>query len=182
MTVAPVIAVVGPSGVGKDSVMAALEARAVGFKRARRVITRPVGEDGEDFDRVSEAVFEQMAQRGDFAVHWSAHGMRYGVPLEIEELRKDASAVLVNLSRAVLTQAQGVFGDLVVISLKADPKVLMHRLSERGRESGPEQARRLQRASAPLPQGLQSVIEIDNSGALEHTVDDILARLQLERT
>lgn len=181
MTRAPVIAVVGPSGVGKDSVMAALEARAPGFRRARRVITRPAGEEGEDFDRVSEQVFEQLAQNGGFAVHWAAHGMRYGVPIAIEELRRDSRAVLVNLSRAVLMQAQGVFGTLVVISLKADAQVLMQRLSDRGRESGPEQLRRLQRASAPLPEGLHSVIEIDNSRALDHTVDEILRRLQPER-
>ncbi len=53
MSLVPVIAVVGPSGVGKDSVMDALVARVPGIRRVRRVITRPEGEEGEAFDRVS---------------------------------------------------------------------------------------------------------------------------------
>ena len=47
---AHVIGVVGPSGVGKDTVMHALAAAQPGIKLARRVITRPVeagGEEGE---------------------------------------------------------------------------------------------------------------------------------------
>ncbi|CUK13077.1 Ribose 1,5-bisphosphate phosphokinase PhnN [Ruegeria denitrificans] len=180
MSLAPVIAVVGPSGVGKDSVMRALVARATGICSARRVITRPEGEEGEDFDRVSDAEFQQMVAQDAFALHWPAHGLLYGVPHAIEEQRERAEAVLVNLSRSVLSQAQEVFGDLIVISLTADSEVLGHRLSARGRESMAEQARRLARAKTPLPTGLARVIEIDNSGPLEVTVDAILAKLQPE--
>ncbi|MEO1109144.1 MAG: phosphonate metabolism protein/1,5-bisphosphokinase (PRPP-forming) PhnN [Pseudomonadota bacterium] len=180
MTLAPVIAIVGPSGVGKDSVMEALETRAPGIQRLRRVITRPEGEEGEDFDRVSVDLFEQMILDGAFALHWSAHGLLYGVPSQIAEQRKTCSAVLVNLSRSILVQAQEVFGDLVVVSLTASAEVLAQRLAARGRESSVEQARRLGRARAPLPEGLERVFEIDNSGSLDDTVSEILNRLQLE--
>lgn len=181
MSLAPVIAIVGPSGVGKDSVMAALDARAPDIQRVRRVITRPEGEDGEDFERVSVDVFEKMVLDRAFAMHWRAHGLLYGVPAEITEQRQQCRAVLVNFSRAVLVQAQEVFEDLIVVSLTADAEVLAHRLAARGRESVEEQAKRLGRAKSPLPQGLNRVIEVDNSGALEDTVSEILARLQPER-
>ncbi|MES0825845.1 AAA family ATPase [Ruegeria sp. SCP11] len=181
MSLAPVIAVVGPSGVGKDSVMEALEARVPSIVRARRVITRPEGEEGEDFDRVSVERFQQLVGQDVFALHWPAHGLFYGVPKDIGDLRQQADAVLVNLSRSVLLRAQEVFGDLVVISLTADPQVLARRLSVRGRESSTEQARRLARAQAPLPEGLARVIEIDNSGPLDATIGAILAQLQPER-
>lgn len=180
MTLAPVIAIVGPSGVGKDSVMEALEAQAPGVRRVRRVITRPAGEQGEDFDRVSVAEFQQMEQAGAFALSWPAHGLFYGIPAEILRQRQGANAVLVNLSRSVLLQAQKVFGDLIVISLTADAGVLARRLSERARESADEQTRRLCRAKVALPDGLNRVIQIDNSGALEDTVAEILRRLQPE--
>lgn len=182
MSLATVIAVVGPSGVGKDSVMQALSDRSAGFHRARRVITRPEGKEGEDFDRVSDTEFHQMVARDAFALHWSAHGLFYGVPRAIEGQRQQADAVLVNLSRSVLLQAQEVFGDLIVISLTADPEVLAQRLAARGRESATEQTRRLARAKVPFPEGLKRVIEIDNSGPLEVTVDAILDQLQPERT
>lgn len=181
MSLAPVIAVVGPSGVGKDSVIEALTARAPGLQPVRRVITRPEGEEGEDFERVSEDRFRQMVQAGAFALHWPAHGLMYGVPARIGVQRGRADAVLVNLSRAVLLQAQAVLGDLIVISLTADADVLARRLSARGRESAGEQVRRLGRAEAALPEGLRRVIEIDNSGPLQATVDEILTRLQPER-
>ncbi|MEM6658006.1 MAG: phosphonate metabolism protein/1,5-bisphosphokinase (PRPP-forming) PhnN [Pseudomonadota bacterium] len=182
MNLAPVIAVVGPSGVGKDSVMEALEARDPGIQRLRRVVTRPQGADGEDFDRVSVDTFHQMVADGAFALHWPAHGLFYGVPARISEQRKQARAVLVNFSRAVLLQAQEVFGDLIVISLTADADVLAQRLMARGRESRAEQALRLGRAKAPLPDGLTKVIDIDNSGALDQTVSEILNQLQPVRT
>ena len=181
MTLAPVIAVVGPSGVGKDSVMEALAARSAGIQRVRRVITRPEGEDGEDFDRVSVKTFELMALDGAFALHWSAHGLLYGIPTAIEDQRQVAAALLVNLSRSVLLQAQEVFGNLIVISLTADEGVLAQRLSARGRESSGDQVRRLGRAGIPLPDGLEHVINVDNSGALEDTIETILAALQPER-
>ncbi len=181
MTLAPVIAIVGPSGVGKDSVMEALEARVDGIQRVRRVITRPEGEGGEDFERVPVEMFRQMAQDGAFVLHWCAHGLQYGIPGGVADQRRRAEALLVNLSRAVLLQAQDVFGELIVVSLTADPDVLAQRLSARGRESAAEQARRLGRAKAPLPKGLSRVIEIDNSGPLDATVDEILSWLQPER-
>ncbi len=86
--------------------------------------------------------------------------------------------MLVNLSRGVLLQAQEVFGELIVISLTADPAVLAQRLSARARETADEQEKRLERASVPLPRRLTRVIEIDNSGTLSDTVSEVLAQLQ----
>ena len=160
--------------------MAALTARMPGFYRARRVITRPEGDAGEEFDRVSVEEFKEMAAQGAFALHWAAHGLLYGIPKSIAQQRRRADAVLVNLSRAVLPEAQEVFGDLIVISLTADPDVLAQRLLDRDRESVAQQMQRLGRARASLPQGDYRVIEVDNSGQLETTVDRILLRFQAE--
>jgi len=181
MTLAPVIAVVGPSGVGKDSVMNALIRARPDFRRVRRVITRPEGEDGEDFERVTEQAFEHRNGRGEFALNWIAHGLSYGIPMRVHQDRRTAAALVVNLSRSVLLQAQDVFGSLVVLSLTADMDVLAKRLAARSRETGEAQARRLARAGTALPAGLRHVIEVDNSGALGTTVEQILIRLQLER-
>ncbi|MEX0286515.1 MAG: phosphonate metabolism protein/1,5-bisphosphokinase (PRPP-forming) PhnN [Paracoccaceae bacterium] len=177
---APVVAIVGPSGVGKDTVMAALCASHPGIELVRRVITRPENAGGEQFTGVSEAVFDQIAKDGAFALHWRAHGLQYGIPVEIDEQRQRAVAVLVNLSRAVLREAQDRFGNLIVVSLTASPAVLQQRLSDRGRESAADQSQRLDRARMELPDGLIRMVEIDNSGALEDTVSAILDLLQPE--
>jgi len=166
-------AIVGPSGVGKDSLMQAAAARAPELHLVRRVITRPADAGGEDFDGVSEAEFERRRARGDFILSWPAHGLFYGVPKDLPEDRP----ALVNLSRAMLPEAARLFPGLKVIHVTARPEVLAARLSARGRESAAEIAKRLERAGFPLPDGLET-IEIDNSGALEDAVTALLAAIQ----
>ena len=173
------VAIVGPSGVGKDSVMEALAADP-DIVLARRVITRPPEAGGEDFDGVSEEDFRRREAAGAFVLSWPAHGLLYGVPRAVNDDLEAGRIVLVNLSRAVLIAAQEVWPDLVVISLTAPPEVLAARLSGRGREAEDEQKRRLSRGSLPLPEGLTNVHEIDNSGALDDTVAAVRAVLQPE--
>lgn len=177
----PVIAVVGPSGAGKDSLMSALAVSGPRLRLMRRVITRAPEAGGEDYQAVTEAEFSALERNGVFALHWQAHGLHYGIPRDIETLRAGAGGVLVNLSRAVLLQAQEVFGDFIVLSVTARPEVLAERLSARGREGAEEVQRRLARAVNPLPDGLHRVHEIDNSGALSAAVSAALAALQPER-
>lgn len=174
------VAVVGPSGVGKDSVMEALVAADPSYVLARRVITRPSEAGGEDFDGVSAEAFDALRQEGEFLLSWPAHGLWYGVPKRIEADLEAGRNVLVNLSRAVLREAQAMFPDLQVISLTAPPEVLAARLAGRGREAAEEQARRLSRGSLPLPEGLTHVHEVDNSGAIEETIAAVRAALQPE--
>jgi len=174
----PVIAVVGPSGVGKDSLMEALRQADPSIKLMRRVITRAPEAGGEDYTPVSESEFLDLAGKGAFALHWPAHGLHYGIPKEIEPLRAGATAVLVNLSRGVLLNAQEAFDDFCVLSVTARPEVLAARLAARGREDAAEVQRRLARASKPLPAGLTKVHEIDNSGDLDAAVMAARAALQ----
>ncbi|MFS4582125.1 phosphonate metabolism protein/1,5-bisphosphokinase (PRPP-forming) PhnN [Phaeobacter sp. C3_T13_0] len=173
----PVIAVVGPSGVGKDSLMDALLERLPGLQTQRRVITRAPELGGENYDAVSEDMFADLCAKRSFALHWQAHGLHYAIPREIDELRHVASGTLVNLSRKVLLEAQSVFGTLIVLSVTATPEALSARLRSRGREDSAEVERRLARAATPLPDGLEHVIEIDNSGDLEVAIKSAEAAL-----
>ncbi|MEO1313717.1 MAG: hypothetical protein AAFV27_07560, partial [Pseudomonadota bacterium] len=58
------IAVVGPSGAGKDTVLDAICAARPTFRRVRRVITRPSSAGGEAFDGVTRAEFARRAAMG----------------------------------------------------------------------------------------------------------------------
>lgn len=174
------IGVVGPSGAGKDSLMEALCARHPDLHRVRRVITRPTEAGGEDFETISPALFAARAAGGDFALHWQAHGLGYGVPASVNEVLDLGRDALVNLSRAVLAKAMLRFDALHVLHVTARPEVLAARLKARGRESAAEIARRLSRPAPPMPEDLR-VTEIDNSGRLETAVDAALAALYPER-
>jgi ribose 1,5-bisphosphokinase len=170
------IAIVGASGVGKDSVMAALARAAPRLTLARRVITRPSDAGGEDFMGVTADSFHAMADQGAFALHWQAHGLHYGIPASVADDLAAGRDVLANLSRAVLGQAAGLFDPFLTIQLTARPDVLAQRLAARGRETADDIARRLARAGDALPAGI-AAITVDNSGALDNTVAQILARL-----
>ncbi|MCZ0814112.1 MAG: phosphonate metabolism protein/1,5-bisphosphokinase (PRPP-forming) PhnN [Pseudomonadota bacterium] len=171
------IGVVGPSGVGKDTVMEGLVARCTGLGLVRRVITRPGYAVGEAFDDVSDVEFERRVQAGDFTLHWGAHGLRYGVPRETEARLAGGEDLLVNLSRAVLGEAQARFRGFTTLHLTAPREVLAGRLAARGRESRADIEARLMRASLALPDGLERVIEISNAGPLEAVLAAIDARL-----
>lgn len=176
MSAGRLIAVVGPSGVGKDSVMRALVAARPEMHLVRRVITRDAEAGGEDFDGVSEEAFEARERAGAFVLSWHAHGLRYGIPRAVEAIVAAGGDAVVNLSRAVLPAAAAAFPNFITILLTADPETLARRLAARGREDPEEIARRLARAGFALPEGVEAV-EIDNTGTLDDTVAAILATL-----
>lgn len=175
-----IFAIVGPSGAGKDTLMEALAARHPDIVLARRVITRPAAAGGEDFEGVTSAEFDRRLARGEFALHWQAHGLSYGIPVTVRDRLAAGHTVLFNTSRAVLTEAARVFPGLKVVHVTARPDVLAARLAGRGREAAEEIAERLVRATLSLPKGLD-VIEIDNSGALEDAIEALEKAIQPAR-
>lgn len=175
-----VFAVVGPSGAGKDTVMAAAGARCSKIHLVRRVITRPSDAGGEDFDGVSAPEFDRLCAAGAFALHWQAHGLRYGIPISVEDRLAEGRVVLFNGSRAMLGAAQSRFPGLGVLHVTAPVAVLAARLAARGRESAPEIAARLARADYALP-AAPPVVTIRNDGPLEDAVQAMLSAVAPER-
>lgn len=171
------VGVVGPSGVGKDSVMEAMAASRADVLLIRRAITRAEDLGGEVFDGVSERQFDTMVDAGEFALHWPAHGMRYGVPWSELDRLGDGGIGLVNLSRATLRQAEAVFDRFMTLLLTAPKSVLAQRLMERGRETADEIERRLERAHFGMPDGLSRVVAIENTGPIATTVHAAFAAI-----
>jgi ribose 1,5-bisphosphokinase len=165
--------VVGPSGAGKDTLLAGAAAADPNLHWARRVITRPETAGGEPFEGVDGPTFDARLQAGDFALHWQAHGLRYGIAHSELAQRGD---VMVNGSRAALSAIQAIFPDLVVIRICAPSAVLAERLAARGRESLQDITARLQRASYDLPAGLP-VIDVINDSTPQIGVQRLLAAI-----
>lgn len=171
--------VVGPSGVGKDSLLAA--ARDALRENAdivfpRRVVTRAPDMGGEDYIAMDEAAFEAECQRGGFAMNWLAHGLRYGVPVAVEGDLGAGRQVVVNVSRAVIPEVRRAYPNLLVIGVTAPPALLRQRLEARGRESPAEITQRLARAGA-FDLGGEGVVELSNDGPLEQGVAKLVALL-----
>lgn len=174
------VAVVGPSGAGKDSVIhfarrALAEEREVFF--VRRVITRPSDPDAEDHDTLEEAEFAEAERTGTFAVAWGAHGLRYGLPIEVDGEIGAGAVAVANVSRNVVPTLAARYVNVIVAEIMARPEILAERLAARGRESRGEVLARLAR-SAPLDASIPSVVRIDNSGALSIAGGQFVALLR----
>jgi ribose 1,5-bisphosphokinase len=179
------IYLIGPSGSGKDSLLeAAREPMAArGCRIVRRVITRSAEARGEAAQAVSVEQFKQMQAQGEFALSWFANGLHYGIPQEIDQWLADGHDVLINGSRGHLPQARERYPDLLVVLLSVDQGVLRQRLLARGRESAAEVEERLARNAQfadDLLANVPSVMLLDNSGPLEHTVGRLLQRIDRE--
>jgi ribose 1,5-bisphosphokinase len=168
------VAVVGASGAGKDTVLAGLRARLAGDPRwafARRVITRPADPAGEDHVPADPVEFARL----DLALRWHAHGLDYGIPRGIEAELAAGRHVFANLSRAVLAQAAARY-PLLVLEITAPAALRAERLGARGRESVEDVAARLAR-EAPLPPGLR-VLSVLNDTTPEAAVELALEALR----
>lgn len=171
---------VGPSGAGKDSLIAgarlALAADAA-FVFPRREITRPPGEPGEDYVPVPPEEFDWREAAGGYCLSWRAHGLAYGVPREVSDLVAVGRCAVVNASRAAVEAARANFPRLRVLHVTASPELLAARLRLRGREDGAGIAERLARASAIALRG-PDLVEFVNDQPLPQSVAAFVQRLK----
>jgi ribose 1,5-bisphosphokinase len=171
------VAVVGASGAGKDSLINfAREHLPDQVAVVRRVVTRAADGGSEDHDSMTAEDFVAAEQRGEFALSWEAHGLQYGLPITLDDDLATGRVVIANLSRAVLPRLLTRYPNALVVEVTAEPEVLIGRLAGRGRETSDDIARRMERgAGFRLP---PSTIQIDNSGDLHLAANRFVALLR----
>ena len=161
--------VVGPSGAGKDSLIASARTQLAGdgrFVFPRRIVTRD-SSVWEDHDSIAPADFQAKAAAGGFALHWRAHGLAYGLPLGVDEAIAAGNVAVCNVSRAAIEGARQRYARVFVIYVDAKPEIRARRIAARGREAV---------AGSRVEAGRNDTVHprcdllIDNSGALEPAV------------
>ncbi|MEX2643187.1 MAG: phosphonate metabolism protein/1,5-bisphosphokinase (PRPP-forming) PhnN [Acetobacterales bacterium] len=171
--------VVGPSGAGKDSLIAGARARLAddpSVRFVRRAITRAADAGGEDHEAATPEEFARQRAAGAYALSWEAHGLGYGIPGNVGADLAAGRNVVANVSRGVIDDARERFDPLRVVAVTAPAAVLARRLAERGRETERDIAARLARAGYAMPEG-EDVEVIENAGALEDAVARFTALL-----
>jgi ribose 1,5-bisphosphokinase len=174
------IAIAGPSGAGKDSLIRGAQ-RHFGSSAdvvfVKRVITRPP-DAFEDHEPATPLRFRLMAEEGAFALWWEANGRKYGLPRTLDaDLARGAVAVA-NVSRDVLPEVRARFPRCLVVHLTASVDVLRERQSARGRDGESDQSERLAR-SMLLEQTVEADIRIENNGALDHAIHQLVALINM---
>jgi ribose 1,5-bisphosphokinase len=170
------VAVVGPSGAGKDTLIAHAKAALAGEPQVefvRRVITRPSDGQTEEHDTLEDAEFVEALAEGAFALAWEAHGLRYGLPGSVDRAIENGHIAVANVSRGALPALRQRYANVAVVEVTADPEILAARLAGRGRESRGEILARLARTISCETTG--QAIALDNSGPKEVAGDELVA-------
>ncbi|MEE9333479.1 MAG: phosphonate metabolism protein/1,5-bisphosphokinase (PRPP-forming) PhnN [Granulosicoccaceae bacterium] len=168
------VLVIGASGVGKDSLLKAVQQRFAQNRQIhflKRVITRPCIPDNEEHDTVTIDNFLLALERGEFAVSWQANGNYYGLPRHAQDKISDGMVVVANGSRGALETIRAAFPKIDVVLIAAQAITVQQRLNSRTRESTEQIAQRLQRNAELDIKSLQSHTIIDNDGTLRDAVD-----------
>ncbi|HEV8307542.1 MAG TPA: guanylate kinase [Methylomirabilota bacterium] len=149
------IVVSAPSGAGKTSLCREIRKRVANLSYSISHTTRaprPGEVDGLDFHYVSEPVFRQMVERGEFAEWAQVHGNFYGTAAHpLEEALDRGEDILLDIDTQGARQLrarypQGLYVFVVAPSLKE----LELRLQERKSDAPQEIARRMARATEEI--------------------------------
>ena len=176
----------GPSGAGKTTVLRKVLERSklplVMSVSATTRRPRPGEKEGVDYYFLSDTVFQQRREAGEFLECFEVFGRGYWYGT----LRKPVSASLeagqwVVLEIDVQGQARVVEQYPDAISLFVRPEsleVLEQRLRDRGTENEETIQRRLEVAGREWPYGREYTYEIINY-SIDQTVDEICRKLEL---
>ena len=175
------ILVVGPSGVGKDTLVdgaKAIVAPSQRFFFPARTITRPSDAGGEDHIATTKAEFQARESSGDFLLSWRAHGLCYGINADTTDAaRRHGQAVVANVSRGVLDCARNRLQPVRIISVTASADAIRTRLQARGREDAADIEARIARATAYDVSG-GDVIPVLNDGSPEDGIARLVEALE----
>jgi ribose 1,5-bisphosphokinase len=159
------VVVVGPSGAGKDTLIALARDLCAEDPRIlfpRRIVTRP-GSAAEEHDSATPFAFDAAVGQGAYAFWWEAHGLKYALSATIDTALLAGRTVVCNVSRSVVGRLRERYARVTVVMVTAPKDVLLARLAARGRESGGGLTERLDRA-APAIDDLAADITIENVG------------------
>lgn len=173
---------VGPSGVGKDTVLNHLKQNQYSDEQplvAHRYITRPVRVNDENHIELAEFDFNRRKEARLFLFDWESHGYKYAIGREVKRWLKSGNSVIVNGSRNYLETARDRFKDLVPVWMTVSDDVLRERLKKRGRESDDEIEARIQHNHELDKLKPHDAVYINNDQSVEDTIGQFMALLEI---
>ena len=173
---------VGPSGVGKDTILDHLKKNEYSDRQplvAHRYITRPVRENDENHIELSPADFNRRKENDLFLFDWQSHGKQYAVGREVKRWRKSGMNVIINGSREYLQQARAIYPSLVPVWLTVSEDVMRERLITRGRETSSDIESRIKRNRELSVLKPDDGVFINNDQTIEDTIGQIMALIDM---
>jgi ribose 1,5-bisphosphokinase len=174
------VAVAGPSGVGKDTIINFARERLAGrsdFVFARRIITRTADRQSEDHDTLEAAEFAAAREAGAFSLVWQAHGLDYALPRSIDAEIAAGKVAVANISRQLIDQLKARYENFLLVVVSAHRDVIAARLKARGRETDAEIVARLERIAVEDTVRYEA-IRLENSGPRERAGERFVSILE----
>lgn len=162
------VLVVGPSGVGKDTMIKGARQALSNDNRfvfVQRVVTRETDSDGDEHTSMAPADFVKAEMTGRFCLTWDAHNLRYALPISVETDLALGKVVVASVARHAVAAAHHQYPACAVVLITAEISRRAERLRMLGRESGDQITARLARETPAVPSGIDPII-IDNSGSV----------------
>jgi ribose 1,5-bisphosphokinase len=132
-----VVLVVGPSGAGKDTLIA-IAREKLGWRCdiifPKRFVTREPSATEDNFV-ISPSQFAKALAGSRFALQWRAHGICYGIGADIDDAIKAGVTVVINVSRSVVADTRRRYTRVDVAYIDAPAAMRFRRISQRGREA-----------------------------------------------
>ncbi len=185
---APILLVIsGPSGVGKDAVVAGVRKALPSACFATTVTTRPPrpGErDGVDYRFLSDGQYDRLVAEDGFLERASVYTHRYGVPRrEVEEALREGRDVIVRVDVQGAATIKRLIPDAVLVFLAPESdEVLQKRLRDRATDGGTDLRVRLDTAAREMAQeGASDYVVVNADGRLADAVSRIVSIVESEK-
>ena len=177
----------GPSGVGKDAVLARMRELHPELFFAVTATTRPKrpGEiDGQDYIFVTPGRFERLLERGEFLEHAEVYGRHYGVPKgPLREAMAEGRDAIVKVDVQGAATIHALAPDALLVFLEAPSmEELERRLTSRKTESPEQMSIRIETARGEMQQaGSFDRIIVNGTDAVDATVEQIVGNIEEQR-
>lgn len=167
----------GPSGAGKSTILSAILKKRPQLRYSISYTTRlPRGneEDGVDYHFVSEAVFRQKIDEGEFAEWAEVHGYLYGTSATyVEEVLARGLDILFDIDVQGAKRLSAKYPEAISVFVRPpNMEELEKRLLKRGVDSPEAVQRRLKNAEAEVAQA-RDYNHIVVNDDLAQTVSDL---------
>lgn len=167
-----IVLIVGPSGVGKDTLLRELKRRVnIDINFVNRYITR-LPDKNESNYYLDDYAFELLKHNGFFISNWCAHDNLYGIAKN--SIQNGLN--IISISRSKIRDFENYIDNVYTINITVPKDILRHRLEIRGRESSLEIEKRLNRSYERIE--ANRLIEFDNSKDIETSAKDFISLIK----